>query len=609
MLDLKESFRLGTWTVLPARLMIKGEGGEKHLEPKAMEMLVYLAEHAGETVSRETLGKEIWRGTYGSDEALSRIISLLRSQLGDSSKNPRYIETIPKVGYRLITHPEPTDGAGPLSVRSAVRSPMVTGVVIAASLVLLIAGYLILGGNQPATGGPESYTVAVLPFEDIGGTDSDSFLSVGLTNEIISSLNRSPLLRIVTRNSLENVQDGATSTTIDYFLGGRVGVTGDVVRVFAEITDAREGIIVWSDSFESPGTDYLEVQQELSDLLFTAINQELDIAVESPQMEDFDIEAYSAYLNGIFLSKLRGEEPLRAAIAAFTNALSIEPDFDSARVALAHAQVLLPYYSLRSESDAFAAAASQLDALTDQSNAEAEAILGFIAFREWRWLDAEQHFINSLALNDDIANTHVWYSQFLTAVGRLDESLSHAQTAYDLDSVSPVVNGRLATALLWDDQDDAARRLFAAAENLGFSSFQNRGILVLLMRFRDYGAIRQGLRELHPGIDLEPLLANLEYLDNPDARQSLVDIMDQLISAGQLIPHLEFGVWVIFEQWDRALATLQKYSQNKKYLDIEVLFTRESQRFREDPIFEEVTELLGLDEFWQQSGQPDFRLQ
>ena len=112
MLDLKKPFRLIRWTIFPNRLVIEDNSGEKHLEPKAMEMLVYLAEHTGETVSRETLIKEIWPGTYGSDEALSRIISILRTQLGDDTKRPSFIETVPKVGYRLISAPLPVSAEG-----------------------------------------------------------------------------------------------------------------------------------------------------------------------------------------------------------------------------------------------------------------------------------------------------------------------------------------------------------------------------------------------------------------------------------------------------------------------------------------------------------------
>jgi TolB-like protein len=569
-----------------------------------MDMLVYLAGRAGETVSRETLVNEIWASSYGSDEALSRIISLLRSQLGDSSKKPRYIATIPKTGYRLLVHPQPVSSSVP--VAGKIPNQLAGAIVVLLLVASSLAAYFIRRDPPAGPEDPVSYTVAVLPFQAFGG-DEGELLSVGLTNEIINNLNRSQLLRIVARNSLDTPQNNGGGSRIDYFLEGSVDVADERVRVHAEITDAREGLIVWSDTFDSPGTDYFEVQQELSDLIFNAINGELGIAVEPPQQEEVDMIAFEAYLNGVFLSKLRGEEPLRASIDSFQSALARESAFDSARVALAHAEVLLPYYSGRSEQDAFAAASEQLDMLQVQTHGEAEAIRGFIAFREWRWLEAERHFRLSLELNPNVANTHVWYSQFLSTVGRLEDSLVHAQAAYELDSVSPVVNGRLATAYLWLDRDAEAQRLFSVAENLGFSSFQNRGVLISLLRMGDYDTIRQGLRSLHPDADLEPLLVNLENLLVPEARSELVQIVDQLVSEDVLIPRLEFGVWIVLEQWQRVLETLLKYESDKKYLDVEILFAREAQQLRVMPIFDQLAGFLGLDNYWQSTHPPDFK--
>jgi len=604
--NLKKPFKLGDWTIDPGRLAVECGGEERHLEPKAMDMLVYLAGRPGETVSRETLVEEIWPKSYGSDEALSRIISLLRSQLGDSSRKSRYIATVPKTGYRLLVHPQelqsPAIAGGKIPDRLA--GVMVLLVVIAVTLTAYVT--LREERPEPETGYDGSFTIAVLPFQELNGT-GNQILGVGLTNEIINYLNSSPLLRIVARNSLETLQSNSGDSGIDYYLEGSVDVGEQRVRVHAEITDAGQGIIVWSDSFDSPGTDYFEIQQELSGRIFEAFSDELGIAVQPPQQERIGYEAFEIYLNGIFLSKLRGEEPLRASIESFSSALEIEPDFDNARVALAHAEVLLPYYSETTEDEAFTAVLSQLDALRVQPNAEAEAIRGFIAFREWRWQDAEQHFQQSLELNPDIANTHVWYSQFLSTVGRLNDSLAFARSAYELDSVSPVVNGRLATAHLWLDQDSEAQRYFAVAENLGFSSIQNRSVLILLLRLSDYDTIRQALRSLHEGLDLEPLLSNLENLDIPEARSDLVQVLEQLVNQGQLIPRLEFGVWIVFDQWQLALETLAKYEADKKYLDVEILFARESQQLRATPIFDQITTYLGLDSYWQASQQPDFR--
>ena len=221
---------------------------------------------------------------------------------------------------------------------------------------------------------------------------------------------------------------------------------------------------------------------------------------------------------------------------------------------------MLPYYSSQSESAAFDIASEHLAALTNSSSAEVEAIRGFIAFRQWRWLEAEQYFQLSLAKNSDIATTHVWYSQFLSAVGQLDTAMSHAQTAYELDSVSAVINDRLATTYLWVGQDKESRLQFTAGANLGFASYLNPSYLILLLRSDGFEALRFSLHSLHPDGNLEPLIENIQNLKDLAARPGIIKIIEQSIQVGALMPRLEFGMWVVLEQWAHAAETIEKFS-------------------------------------------------
>jgi DNA-binding winged helix-turn-helix (wHTH) protein/TolB-like protein len=601
MLDLTKSFKLGQWSVFPDRLVIKDNEIEKHLEPKAMAMLVYLAEHAGETLSREALGSEIWRESYGSDEALSRIISILRTQLGDDTKHPSFIETIPKIGYRLIKNPVPVDEQ--FRSKHSFQRRTIALLMVIPALVLFLGFYFYRASPDEGS----QYTVAVVPFQDLSASQNLAFLSVGLTNEIIAGLNDSPLLKIVARRSLENLQTENADTVVDFYIEGNVGVVGNRVQVYAELTSANDGLIIWSDTFESTDTNYLGIQQSLSSAIIATMNRELGVEIESPAEADVALAAYTSYLNGVFLSKLRGEEPLRASIDAFANALTVEPTYDDARVSLAHAEALLPYYSEQNEIAAFEIVDQHLSQLGDSQSAEAIAIRGFMAFRQWRWLEAEQLFQQSMRINPDIANTHVWYSQFMSAVGQIDAALAHAITAYELDSVSPVVNDRLATAYLWADRDEESRSQYSEGENLGFTRYINPSFLILLLRSNDFDSIRPLLRALHPEADLEPLIENIHLLNDPATRPRVVEATRQSVQSGNLIPRIEFGFWVVLEQWDQVAATIEKYRNNKKFIDVEFLFAREAQAFRLDPSFDEVTALLGLNEFWQVSQGPDFQ--
>ncbi len=567
-----------------------------------MELLVILAGQAGETVNRDTLINEIWQGSYGGDEVLSRIISILRNQLGDNSRNPVYIETVPKVGYRLIVHPSPViEAEEQWQPKSAPKAA-----IAAISLMLLLS--LTYGLYKWGPLGQQTiprYTIAVLPYLDIGENQENQFFSVGLTDEIILSLNRSPLLRIVSRRSLTGTQSTIPVGDVDFYIEGTVRFTGDRVRIVTELKSADENIVVWSDSYESQADEYLDIQRNLSASIINGINAELDLDIQLQPRAEIDLAAYTHFLNGHFLSKLRGNEPLLASIDEFLAALDIEPSFDSARLGLANSYALLPYYSEQNEDAALTLASEQLGTLQQPDSADADAIRGFIAFRQWRWLEAEQYFQKSIDSQENIANTHVWYSQFLSAVGRPGEALNEAQLAYDLDPVSPVVNDRLAVTNLWLNQDEEARRLFNAGANLGFVNRINTGYLLLLVRNRDISEIQQILRGLHSDGALEPIIEQISAMFDIADREEFVVLSERLIQEGALQPRLEFGWWVILEEWERAYRTLVKYAGEKKNIDVEFLYASESEGFRGSPFFDDVIGVLNLDSYWQNVGRPE----
>ena len=160
-MDLKRGFVLGTWVVRPLENRLIGDVSEERLEPKAMDVLVELARHPGEVVTRDHLFETVWAGTVVSDEVLSRCISLLRQQLGDDAKNPRFIQTIPRRGYRLMCSIGPlTRDPGESAGASRTKRPESTGapearrrLLVAAALVVatvvLAAVFRLRDGNEP----------------------------------------------------------------------------------------------------------------------------------------------------------------------------------------------------------------------------------------------------------------------------------------------------------------------------------------------------------------------------------------------------------------------------------------------------------------------------
>ena len=218
---LESGFRLGPWDVRPMLGTLSGPGGTLHLEPKVMNVLVCLAELAGEVVTHDQFIARVWRGRIVSDEVLSRCISLLRTRLGDDPREPRFIQTLPKIGYRLLTPVEPlaapsaqpaetprlTEAPQPVAAVDAkapvaaapLRLRLVAGWTILGLLLLGAAGYLYLDRSPrraapPVAGEP---TIAVLPFVNRSDDKENEYFSDGLTEEIIDRLANVPGLQVV----------------------------------------------------------------------------------------------------------------------------------------------------------------------------------------------------------------------------------------------------------------------------------------------------------------------------------------------------------------------------------------------------------------------------
>jgi len=364
-LDLRSGFMLGSWIVQPDQNRIDQGSATVQLEPKVMQVLCLLARQQGEVVSRTSLIDEAWKGTYVSEEVLSRAISVLRKQLGDDRKNPEYIVTIPKSGYRLIkpVTPIPNIDADPVSPPAREPTPprhpkwMIPALGALGVLLFLTLGSmfrdpvpappidprsptlfadlsdwfeLIIRGDTA----PEAVTnIAVLPFDDISEQPGSAFLSDGLTDELISSLGQLDGLKVVARSSslrlrqrYEDVRTVGDILQVQAVVEGTVKRSGDHIRISARLIGTEDGYVVWAHTYDRELQDFLSLQAEISSEIVAALQEKLELTslnTPVPKTTLPDIEAYQFYLNGRFLWKLRGEAPLRKSIELFEQALQL----------------------------------------------------------------------------------------------------------------------------------------------------------------------------------------------------------------------------------------------------------------------------------------------
>lgn len=283
-MDLPPNIRIGEWRVNPTSGEISCKGEVVRLEIRAMRLLLCLAEHAGEVVSIDDLITNVWAGVNVSQDSLYQAITSLRRVLGDDPRQPAYIETVPRLGYRLVAKVSPwTRGVTP---RSRVRLKLVAAIAICLTLVIALGLTLhsrIADKSAFASSQPQR-SVAVLPFLDLTEGMTHEEFADGVTEELIDKLSKVPGLHIPTatasfffRGKQVSVPEVAKTLRVSYVLDGSVRKSGPRVRVAARLVRADNGYVIWSESYDRLFDDLLMVQDDIA----AEVTKALSASIES----------------------------------------------------------------------------------------------------------------------------------------------------------------------------------------------------------------------------------------------------------------------------------------------------------------------------------------
>ena len=430
---MESDFRVGPWLVQPQLNSVSQNGTGARLEPKAMQVLVRLAESADDVVPKDRLMRAVWGDTFVTEDVLTRSISALRRAFHDSTQQPRFIQTIPKGGYRLIAPVEWVDRK------------------------------------------PDVESVLVLPFVNASGDSELEYLSDGITDSITHWLSQLPQLRVMARSTAYrhkgregDAQGVGKELGVRSVLTGRIVRRGEALVVRAELVDVVHGWQLWGDQFVRQRGDLLALEDEIA----RKISATLQLRLTGEQQEHLarrptvDHEAYHLYLKGRYLWNHRNDASLKKAIDFFERAVTRDPSYALAYVGLADSYALLAcqvdFGSLDPQEaypKAIGAARKALD--LDGDLAEAHASLGNIfASYDWNWSAAEQEFRRAIELNPRYATAHHWYAEMLSYVKRFDEAFREIHLALELDPLSLGINTDAAWILF------CARQCHAAVEQL-----------------------------------------------------------------------------------------------------------------------------------------------
>jgi adenylate cyclase len=404
-----DDLRVASWVVTPSLNCISSQGMTVRLEPKVMEVLLCLARHPGETLSKEKLFQAVWPKTIVTDDVLKRCIAELRRAFNDDAREPRIIETISKRGYRLV-------------------APVIA--------------------PTAATARAASDSIVVLPFINVGIDPENEYFADGITEEIIDALSQIQELRVVARSSafvfkgkhidLRIVGEQLNVRTV---LDGSVRRADNRLRVTAQLACTADGYHLWSERYDREMKDVFAIQEEIAQ----AIAQRLKITFpwgKKPLIKPGtpNLEAYQSYVKGRALLYKRGQA-IRSALACCQRAVDLDSNYALAWAGLADCYTILGIYGLAAPDISMpkAAEAARRAVSLDSSLAEGHSALAMACLIGGSdKAEAEREFVRAIQLNPKFIQALASYAFYYLQLseGRLMEGVERAKLALTSDPLS-----------------------------------------------------------------------------------------------------------------------------------------------------------------------------
>ena len=454
------------------------KGGVRiNLPDQPLQVLKTLLDRPGELVTREELRQRLWSAETFVDfeHGLNAAVRRLRDALGDSADVPRFIETLPRRGYRFIAPviqppateeassrpeeptksealPPPAVALAPSVTRGRVLGVVATMVLVAAA-VLWAFGYRsrsTVRGESAGTSGRSM--LAVLPFENLTGDPEQEYLADGMTEELIAQLGRMDPSRlgVIARTSAmqfkkttKRADQIGSELGVSHLLEGSVRTTGGRIRVAVQLIETRHQTHVWAEQYERDVRDVLALQREVAEAIVPHITSSLAIAPSNANADarrhSTIAEANEHYLRGRYYWSKDTADGHAKAMEHFRKAIDLDSSFALAHSGLADTYILLGSDGFMPMRDAYPlarTAALKALALNDELGEAHNSLAAINADYYWDWVEADRHFKRAVDLNPSYETALSFYSFNLACMGRIEEALALARRAQRLDPVS-----------------------------------------------------------------------------------------------------------------------------------------------------------------------------
>ncbi len=578
------SYKFGPFRLEASERRLLRDGAPILLPPKAFDTLLVLVANCGRILKKDDLMKAIWPETLVEENNLSQYISALRKALGDDPNGHRYIETLPRLGFRFV--------ARVIEARED-QSPNTT--------------------KSSQADGASIRSIAVLPFKYLGSDGGDEYLGLGIADAIITRL--SNLKQIVVRPTSSvrkyaaGLEDDALmvgeALRVEAVLEGNIQRAGNRIRATVQLISVQHEAPLWAEKFDVEFKDIFTVEDAASEQVARALILKLTREERELLTKRYtaDSEAYQLYLKGRYNWNKRSRGGLRTASAYFQQAIDKDPSYALAYAGLADCYNLHSYYGELPPRDSFPRAkAASIKALEiDEGLAEAHTSLAFVrAWYDWDWSSAESEFQRALELNPNYATAHHWYALFLMAMERSGEALQEIRRAQEIDPLSLPISRDVGLVYYRARQCDQAIEQYLKTIELdpGFwSAHQHLG-----WAYEQKAMYEEAIAELNQAIvaggDRTRIWSELGHLyavsGRPSEAEKILGELQQRGAQGYVSPYEIALIYAGLDEHEQAFAWLDQACRERSgwliYLRVEPMLDG----LRADPRFTELLQRVGL---------------
>ena len=633
----KHFYEFGPFRVDVANRLLLRDGEPVPLTIKAFDTLLALVENSGQVLEKNELMKRVWPDAVVEENNLTQNVSALRKIIGEDAAGRRYIETLPRRGYRFVggvhevvgegseiilqrqsrsrivieeQHENSDHGPAPVPAlpQASKRFGRANALVTACAVLVAIAGGLYLWPSSA----PKQKTIAVLPFKPLVAEAKDQYLEMGMADALITKLSNIRQIIVRPTSSVLKYADGAQDPVsvgrelgVESVLDGSIQRAGDQVRITVRLLRVSDGASLWADTFDESFTNIFSVQDSISQRMANVLTLELtgDERKLLAKRYTENTDAYQAYLKGRFYWSKWNAPALQKAIDYFQQAIDKDPRYALAYSGLADAYNLLGYLSIWTPKEAFPKSedAARKALAIDDTLSEAHLSLAKVKFfYDWNWPGFESELKRSLELDPNYPDAHGMYGTYLLAMRKFDEALRERKRAQELDPLSPFFSVSVAWPYFYSHQYDKAIEWYQKAIELDPNyalAHNDLGTAYSKKGMQDQAVDEYLTGKAIAGTKAEIIAAFKQAYAAAGMSgywQKELEIANERLKQGRVGPHRMARIYTELGDKDRAFEWLEKAYEERDSLLVFLNAAPIFDSLRSDPRFASLVERIGL---------------